>query len=42
MFGRRRREARKVAKLARALAMLDDPARRLPAARRLSRVSFSA
>jgi hypothetical protein len=42
MLRLRRRNSRKVAKLARALAMLDDPARRLPAARRLSRVSFSA
>jgi hypothetical protein len=42
MLKHRRRDARKVAKLARALAALDDPARRPPAPRRLSRVSFSA
>jgi len=39
---RRRKEARTVAKLARALAVLDDPARRPRASRRAARISLSA
>jgi hypothetical protein len=39
---RRRRQARTVAKLARALAVLDDPARPRRPARHVARISLSA